>query len=79
VSELIKGGVPVGYTYDYELPLSGQDFTLLWLLMAVLIGELATWAAPRGTDPRTQVLVATGVSTVLVLMPLLALASAFFA
>ena len=69
----------MGSVYTYELPLSGPDFTLLWLLTAVLVGELATWAAPRGTSPQNQALVATGVSAVLVLMPLLALSFPSFA
>jgi hypothetical protein len=61
----------MGYVYAFEL--SGQQQTALWLLTAVLIGEIATRAALRRARPWHHIVVATTVTSGLVLMPLLAL------
>ncbi|TDU03278.1 hypothetical protein EDD99_1697 [Streptomyces sp. 846.5] len=55
-----------------DILLNGRDVILLWLLAAVLIGEIATWAAPKGTRPWNHALVAVTVSATLVLIPVLA-------
>jgi hypothetical protein len=61
----------MGYVYAFEL--SERQQTALWLLTAVLIGEIATWAAPRRARPWHHIVVATAVTGTLVLIPLLAL------
>lgn len=56
----------------YTFAMSGQEQTLLWILAAVLIGEIATWAAPPRTRPRHHVLVAAIVTGTLILIPIFA-------
>lgn len=56
----------------YAFAMSGQEQTLLWILTAVLIGEIATWAAPPRTRPRHHALIAAMVTGTLILIPVLA-------
>jgi hypothetical protein len=61
-----------------DIPLTGEQFAFAWLLLALLIGEVATWAAPRRTRPWRLGLVANLVTGTLLLWPLLTLAPASF-
>ena len=58
--------------YVYAFELSARDQTVLWLFLAVLIGELATWVGPRRARPWHQALVAMVVTGTLVLIPVIA-------
>jgi hypothetical protein len=61
----------VAYIHAFEL--STRDQTALWCFAAVLLGEIATWAAPRRAVPSHHVLVATAVTGALVLVPVIAI------
>jgi hypothetical protein len=59
------------------IPLTGTQLVFAWLLIALLIallsGEIATWAAPRHTRPWHLGVIAMLVTGTLMLWPLLTL------
>ncbi|MHA6761086.1 hypothetical protein [Streptacidiphilus sp. PAMC 29251] len=65
----------MGFIYAFEA--SARQQTVLWFLAAVLIGEIATWAAPRRARPWNHILVAVTVTGTLVLMPFMAFGFGF--
>ena len=56
------------------IPLTGTQLAFAWLFTALLVGEIATWAAPRRTRPWRLGLIANLVTGTLILWPLLTFA-----
>jgi hypothetical protein len=66
----------VGLIYEFEM--NSREQILVWVFMAVLIGETATWAGPPRSRPWHRVLVAAMVTGTLILIPVLAFGAGAF-